>query len=168
MAKTFAIQQQTQAVKAEIATAGSATQIIEQLKAKVDANPEDPRGWYLLGRLYFSNGEFQQAIASYQKANKLKPKTPEVMTSMAESEFFLNNRKLPENAMKMLQEVLKQNPNYISALNLLGVNAFTNKEYQLAINYWQKIIPLLPPEIKRFNNGTKASITNPTTKANAV
>ena len=146
--QAFEIQKRTQEIKIQIARMGSPDKIIQELKMRVEANPKDARGWYLLGRLYFSAGQFQPAINAYKTANQLKPNTAEIMTSYAESEFFLHNRKLTTQAHELLNKVLKQNPNYINALDLLAVNAYFNKNYQLAINYWQRIILLLPSDSK--------------------
>lgn len=144
--QTAYIMQRTEQVKAQINKMGSPKQIIAQMKVKVEENASDPKGWYLLGRLYFSAGQFQAAINAYQKANQLKANNPDIMTALAEAEFFQNNRELSDHAKELLNAVLKEYPNYLNALNLLAVNAYGHQEYQQAVNYWQRIIPLLSPD----------------------
>lgn len=143
--KTVYVMQRTQQIKQEIASTGSADEIIKQLQQKVAMHP-DARGFYLLGRLYFSNGQFSEALVYYQKAIQLKPNDPQTLTAIAESEFFQNNRKLSANAKNNLKHVLKEYPNYINAINLLAVNAYVNKDYQQAVEYWEKIVSMLPPD----------------------
>ena len=38
----------------------------------------------------------------------------------------------------------KQLTNYVNALNLLGVNAYVQKDYRQAIKYWEKLLPIFP------------------------
>ena len=48
-------------------------QLIEQIKARLAQNPKSAQGWYLLGRLYTSQGQWKLAKEAYLKATQLAP-----------------------------------------------------------------------------------------------
>lgn len=47
--------------------------LIEQIKARLAQNPKSAQGWYLLGRLYASQGQWKLANDAYLKATQLAP-----------------------------------------------------------------------------------------------
>ncbi len=52
--------------------------IIAQIKKKLALNPDDAKGWFILGRLYLANENYDDAIAALSKAEKLQPDNPEI------------------------------------------------------------------------------------------
>lgn len=85
---------------------GSIANIISALKEKIQHDPNNPQGWYLLGKLYLSQQQFLLAAKSLQKANILLPNDPKIMQSYNES------------------------------LNLLALDAYQQKHFAQAISYW--------------------------------
>lgn len=49
-------------------------ELIQRLKSKVGEHPEKAQGWYLLGRLYASQNQWDNAIAAFRKAYQIEPK----------------------------------------------------------------------------------------------
>lgn len=42
------------------------------LAARLEANPDDPNGWQMLGRSYMSLGNYSAAVAAFEKAVELE------------------------------------------------------------------------------------------------
>lgn len=131
-------------IKTEITNSGSIDALIKRLENKVKTSPNDPQGHFLLARLYLSDQNINKALQSFEKANALKPKDPEIMVNYAQAIFLKNNRKLNTKAKDLINQVLKIDMQNINALNLLAIDAFDRKEYKAAINYWERVLIQLP------------------------
>ena len=57
----------------EQAAAGEVAQLIAGLEQKMQATPDDPEGWRMLGWSYFQTGRYADAVRAYGKAIALKP-----------------------------------------------------------------------------------------------
>jgi cytochrome c-type biogenesis protein CcmH len=56
--------------------------MVMRLKGKLDANPNNPQGWRMLGRSYSTLGLHEDAIKAYQQAQKLLPNDPVVTAEL--------------------------------------------------------------------------------------
>ena len=131
-------------VKQVVQQLGSAENVINALKAKLQQNPDSAQGWYLLGKLYLSQQQFSNAVAAFAKANSLQANNPDILVNYASSLFFSHKETLPSSAEKLLQQALKLQPANVDALNLTAIAAFREKRYQIAVDNWQKILSQLP------------------------
>ncbi len=65
--------------------------MVMRLKAKLDANPDNPQGWMMLGRSYLTLGLHNDAVAAYQKALELMPNNPQVKNELNTAQQAVNN-----------------------------------------------------------------------------
>ena len=142
------LQKRVAVVKAEIEKTGSPIAIIDALKSRLQQHPQSARGWFLLGRLYMSNQQYQDAVEVFAKANQLQPKQPGIMVSYVQAQFFSDQRVLKPAGRKLIQQALSIQPNNINAINLLAVDAYNHNDYQKALRYWLRLMPLIPPHTK--------------------
>ncbi len=63
----------TAAPAGDAAAQGEVTQLITGLEQKMQANPDDPEGWRMLGWSYFQTGRYADSAKAYAKAIALKP-----------------------------------------------------------------------------------------------
>lgn len=133
-------------VKQELKAMGGVSGLTASLQAKLNADPKHPHGWFLLGKMYMSEGKFDQAVQALTRSNSLKPKQPEVMTTLAEAIFADNHQRLTKSAKQLLTQSLQIAPNNIEAINLLAINAYVTHHYQTAIRYWEQMIPYFDPQ----------------------
>jgi tetratricopeptide (TPR) repeat protein len=59
--------------------------MIERLAARLEATPDDSRGWRMLGWSYFNTERFEQAATAYARALKLDPTSAELKRSYEEA-----------------------------------------------------------------------------------
>jgi cytochrome c-type biogenesis protein CcmH len=131
------IKQDAPAIKDLKAQLGnSPEQVIARLKKQVEKNPKSAKGWYLLGKLYMSQRQFQDAIDVFAKANELQPSDKDIMMDYAQALFVAQKT---NQAVVLARQVLAQDPQNPRAINLLGSNAFQEGQYQEAINQWEKL-----------------------------
>jgi len=62
----------------EVNQLGGIGGIIQRIKKKLAANPEDVAGWFILGKLYLANQDYDEAKKSLDKAYKLRPHDPQI------------------------------------------------------------------------------------------
>ena len=141
----WALQRQAEKVKQDLAQYKDPQQVIAQLQAHLKDSPDSARGWYLLGRIYLTMQQYAKATLALEKAWHLNPNDRTIATTYAQALFFDHHRKLSSKAVALLQNVIKRFPNDIDAINLLAVNAYNVGDYQTAVNYWEKLLPLFPP-----------------------
>ena len=58
----------------------------------------------------------------------------------------LNHQKFNGESRALLQAVLKKNANQPDALAMLAMDAFIGHAYQRAIDYWQRLLKIAPPQ----------------------
>ncbi|KTD59330.1 cytochrome c-type biogenesis protein [Legionella santicrucis] len=124
----------------------SPQELIEKLRAKLDDNPKSAKGWYLLGRLYSSQNEKQNAVNAFAKAYRFDPTNEQYAVNYAHSLWVLNNYQFTAQTTEIFSRLLKINPNQPDALSMLAMDAFTSHAYEDAIDYWQRLLHIVPPQ----------------------
>jgi cytochrome c-type biogenesis protein CcmH/NrfG len=119
--------------------------LINKLKVRVESEPNRAKGWYLLGRLYASQGEWQKARDVYFKAHVLEPNNEQTTVNYAQSLWQLNNQQFDDKTRKILLAVLDRNPKQPDALAMLAMDSFLGHSYQQAMDYWERLLELVPP-----------------------
>lgn len=140
----LAKQEQVQALLTSVK--GSPQALIAKLKTRLAQQPESARGWYLLGRLYASQENWQQAHDAYAKAHQLAPTNEQTSINYAQSLWQLNHQQFNEEIRGLFQLVLQKNVNQPDALAMLAMDAFLGHAYQQAIDYWQRLLNIIPPQ----------------------
>jgi cytochrome c-type biogenesis protein CcmH len=135
-------QQQVQAV---LQTIKGPAELIERLQARLQENPKSARGWFLLGRLYASQNEWLLARDAFYQAHQLSPEDEMTTVNYAQSLWQLHQQQLDEQTRGLFKTLLQKNPQQPDALAMLAMDAFTNHNYQIAIDYWQELLKLAAP-----------------------
>ncbi|KTC80000.1 tetratricopeptide repeat protein [Legionella cherrii] len=124
----------------------SPQELIDKLKAKLDDSPKSAKGWYLLGRLYSSQNDKQNAVNAFAKAYQFNPDDEQFAVNYAHSLWVLNNQQFTEQITEIFRRLLKNNPNQADALAMLAMDAFVSHAYEDAISYWQRLLKLAPEQ----------------------
>lgn len=119
-------------------------EVIDRLKERLAIEPDSAKGWYLLGRIYFTQAEFAEAVDAFAKAYKLDESDTDVATQYAQSLYFADQHQLQPNTKQIVDKVLKAEPGNFAALNLLAVAAYEQKDFDTAIHYWEQMLSLIP------------------------
>lgn len=135
-----------QKIKTALATAGTREQIIDKLKQQLKHTPASARGWYLLGRIYASQNEWQNAYRAFEKAHRLKPHDSQITVNYAQSLWQLNHQQFNDEVRGLFQSVLKNDINQADALAMLAMDAYQAHQFQQAIDYWQRLLKIAPPQ----------------------
>ena len=128
--------------------------MIAGLQKKMEADPNNAKGWYMLGRSYMVVKRFPEAVKSYERALKLKPESADIMLSLADSLAMVNSGEIVGRPVALINAALKIEPNNLTALWLGGMAARQQGEYLTAIERWKKVLPLVqdPQEKQEVNS----------------
>lgn len=143
----------------------NAVELVERLNVQVIKTPEDVEAWYLIGRINFELGQYDEAVLGFSSVLQHLPEEAKedqaaAMAQLAQAQFFANDRKLDKATESLLLATLELNPDESTALGLLGVSAYDKRDYPLAVKYWQKLLSFMAP-----NNPNAMAITGGIDKA---
>lgn len=133
-------------IQALLARVKSPADMAEKLKARLADTPESSRGWYLLGRLYASQNQWSAARDAFAKASQLNPQDELATINYGQSLWQLNHQRFDEEIRSIFKALLEKNPQQPDALAMLAMDAFAEKNYPKAIDYWQQLLKLAPPQ----------------------
>ncbi len=120
--------------------------MIQQVEERTRKDPNDGEAWTLLAKTYAVVGHWPEALHAYEKAIKLRPDVPAVMTGYAEALAVTNNRILKGEPLKLVLQALEKDPNDMKGLELAGIAAFQEKSFAKAAFYFKHLYKQLPPE----------------------
>ena len=118
---------------------------VAKLAERLKQNPNDAQGWLMLGRSYMILERYAEAAKAYERANALNDKDASVWADYAEALAMANSRQLAGKPTEALDRALQLDPQHHKALDLAGSAAYQAGNYQKAIDYWQRLLEVLPP-----------------------
>ena len=124
----------------------SMAEMTERLEKAVQAQPDSAEGWYFLGRTYMTQERFEDAAKAFERAANLSGRQSEVLGQWAQALYFANGKKMAGAAQALADEALKQNPEEVTTLGLMGIAAFEDQRYADAVDYWQRLVAALPAD----------------------
>ena len=143
--RTYLRQQDKQRqVEALLKRSNGPYELIEKLKEKLNEHPDSAHGWFLLGRLYASQNDWENAKNAFSSAYRLTPQDEQIIVNYAQSLWQLNQQVFNESIRSLLQNVLQRNPLQPDSLAMLAMDAYMSHDYQSAIHYWQRLLEIAP------------------------
>ena len=128
-------------------SADSLEALIEQLKQKMEQNPNDGVGWVLLARSYVGMGRNAEAVQVFERAVALIPNDAQLLADYADILGVVHGRKLEGKPEVLIQQALKIDPRNVKALMLSGTVAFNRKDFARAVKDWEQARANLPLDI---------------------
>lgn len=119
--------------------------MVEDLAARLRANPDDGEGWVMLGRSYRVLGRYQASATAYAEAVKRLPPNASLLVDWAEAIAQVQGRSLAGEPTAILERALALEPDSAKALALGGAAAMERGDRAQAIALWTKLRGVLPP-----------------------
>lgn len=120
--------------------------MVAKLAQRLKEKPDDAEGWAMLGRSYLTLRRFDEAGDAYARAAALMPNNAQLLADYADVLAMNNGRNMLGEPEKVIQQALRADPNNVKALALMGTAAFQRKDYRGAIEWWQKLLKLVPAD----------------------
>lgn len=145
----------------------SMEEAIARLEEKLNEQPENPEGWFMLGRTRMALKEYPKAVAAFEKAYAQMPEEPAVMLALADALTMLHQGELTGRPAELVEKALEQAPADPTALWLGGMVANAQGNPELALQRWDQLRPLLadqPESIQQLDQmvaGVRADLGLP-------
>lgn len=115
--------------------------MVQRLVERLEAHPDDGRGWLMLGRSYTVMDQPQKAVHALSRARRLLGDTPAVLLAYARALAATRARpSLLGRPAKLIEKALHKAPDNAEALWLGGLAAIERGDYETARNRWQRLL----------------------------
>lgn len=115
----------------------------------INKYPESYIGHKTLAEVYEKEEKYSVAIDEYLRASEINNKDIKLNYNIAR---LLNKDERPEEAITVLQDILKKKPEYYDATNLLGEILYSNERYKEAINVYMNALRYNPGNYDLYYN----------------
>jgi cytochrome c-type biogenesis protein CcmH len=118
--------------------------MVARLATRLEKNPQDVKGWVMLARAQAVLGHFEEASAAYAKSVELVPDDAQLLADYADALAMAQGARLAGEPEKLIERALRVDPNNAKALSLAGTVAYDNRDFALAVKYWERLRSSIP------------------------
>ncbi len=120
--------------------------LVENLAKKMEANPDDPKGWILLARSQNALGQWAAAAKAYERAASLMPADAQLLADYADVQAMVQDGNFSGKPMELTQKALKIDPKNMKALALAGTAEMRAGNKAASRKYWERLLVLVPKD----------------------
>lgn len=125
----------------------SIDEMVSSLAARLEKDPDDLRGWKLLGRSYVELHDFDAAIAAYERAIDIEGgQDGQTLADLGEVLLLRDGRSLHGRAGDLFENALAVSPNNQKALFYAGMAAVERGDKELGADRWETLLATSPPQ----------------------
>ena len=117
------------------------------LRTRLKDEPNDYRGWLLLGRLALDGNDPEMASEALERAYTLAPQKSLVAVPYAQALMMTGDE---AQADALLQAAIAQDPDNIEARSVYAFMALQKEDFQTALVRWQAMLPLMEKGTPRY------------------
>ncbi|MER0509026.1 c-type cytochrome biogenesis protein CcmI [Aeromonas veronii] len=117
------------------------------LRTRLKDEPNDYRGWLLLGRLALDGNDPEMASEALERAYTLAPQKSLVAVPYAQALMMTGDE---AQADALLQAAISQDPGNIEARSVYAFMALQKEDFQTALARWQAMLPLMEKGTPRY------------------
>lgn len=134
------------APQAGAAPAAEVAQLISGLEAKMQATPDDPEGWRMLGWSYFQTGRYADAAKAYARAIAIDPDGAGYQSGYGEALVQDAGGQVTAAAAAAFAKAVERDGNDARARYFLGVRKAEQGDPKAAIEDWLKLLADSPAD----------------------
>ena len=144
--------------------------MVAGLAARLQANPDDPKGWAMLGRSYHAMGRMADAQAAFEHVGPALHQDATLLADYADVLASLAAGQLEGRPLELATAALRLDPEHPMALSLVATAAYRRNDFAQAATHWQRLLKQLPPESEdaRWLVKTLAGMGTPLAAPDAV
>lgn len=125
-------------------TAADVSTLIQGLAERLQAEPANADGWYMLARSYTAIGRYQDAVQAYQRLLVLVPDDAAVLADYADVLATVQDGALAGRPEQLARQALALEPDNVKALALTGSAAFQRGAWTEALTAWERALAKVP------------------------
>jgi cytochrome c-type biogenesis protein CcmH len=120
--------------------------MVASLAASLEADPSNLQGWAMLARSYKVMGRPVEAEKAYDRAGAYLDGDAQLLADYADVAANNANGNFEGKPRAIIKRALKADPNNMMALWLSGTADYNQGNYKGAVQVWERLGKLLPPE----------------------
>lgn len=128
----------------------SIDEMVTRLNSRLQEQDGSSEEWLMLARSNLALEHFGGAVYAYQRAYELLGDDPQLLSDLAEAMILANNA-YTEESISLINLALQKDPDTPKALWLAGNYARRSGETVQALDYFERILNLLPPDSSEVN-----------------
>ena len=117
----------------------SMEEMVARLVERLEEQPDDVEGWFMLGRSYAAMRRLDEADKAFAEAYRLKPDSPQILVKYAEFLAQRNGGSLEGRPSELIEAALDVAPDSPTALWFAGIAAYQKEDHHQAIEYWERL-----------------------------
>jgi cytochrome c-type biogenesis protein CcmH len=121
--------------------------MVASLASRLQDSPDDVDGWKMLGRSYMTLQDFGRAVSAYERAVELEEsQNAQTLTDLGAAILERDRTGIEGRTSALFESALALEPNNPSALFYGGIAALNRGDKALAIERWEFLLSLNPPD----------------------
>jgi cytochrome c-type biogenesis protein CcmH len=121
------------------------TQMAARLAARLEREPNDPKGWDTLAHTYYVLGRFDEAVKAYERLAAIAKPEAATLADYADALAMVQGRRLEGKPMELVRQALALDPSQWKAQSMAATDAFQRKDYATAISHWERALASVAP-----------------------
>ena len=117
--------------------------VVSRIQQRLAEQPDDARGWFMLGRAHMALGAFDDAVEAIRRSLQLNGDDPEVLVRLADAIAMSQQGSMGGEPESLLTRALAMEPQNPQGLWLLGMAQSERGDHAAAISTWETLLPLL-------------------------
>lgn len=123
--------------------------MVRALEDKLKSTPNDPEGWYALGRAYIAFERHADAEEALRKATIQAPKNAKIIAQYAEA-MALRSGSFAGRPQELILEALEIDYEEDKALELAGLSAYQQEKWAESLHFWRRLLKKLPKDTEQY------------------
>ncbi|MFT4712612.1 MAG: cytochrome c-type biogenesis protein CcmH [Candidatus Azotimanducaceae bacterium] len=119
---------------------GTMRSSIIKLAIRLENQPENHDGWFLLGQSYMNLGEFEKSADAYRHLLDQFPQDSGLSAHYAEALFLADERQMTGRVDKAIDAAFALNPHNVTILEIKAMNAFQTGDLGGAVTLFEKAL----------------------------
>ena len=136
----------------------SVDELVARAEVRVKENPDELRGWAVLGPVYMRLGRINEAVNAYRNIVRIAGGHPDYEAALAEALTIAAGGKVTDEAKRRFQSAATADPEAVKPRIYLAIAFEQAGEYDQSIDAWNALIarrhqmhPGLPRPAKNWN-----------------
>lgn len=126
----------------------SMEQAVAQLAERLQQQPDNAEGWFMLARSFMSMERYGEAASAFGKTVALMPGNADLLLAYADALAMIEGGKLSGKAYAIIKQALEIDPQNLQGLWMRGMAANETGDYRLALSSWYQLMPLLDDNVE--------------------
>lgn len=119
-------------------------QLATKIRQRLKSQPDNLYYHLLSARFYQYEQEPDSAIQAFKEALRISPEDIDLRGEYAQALYLAANQVVTPEVNEQIDGILRANPKQPVALSLRGIGAFSEGDYQVAIDSWMLAVNALP------------------------